>query len=274
MSADIHDPRVSDIMLERYRLGELPPREREPLDARLPHDDDLRARLDALQRSDEAIRRAHVPELLTAGIRARLEAAGPSTEAAQRHRAMYWAAPALLGALVLLLIAVVPRTAERGDRGDGMSTAAGTTEDRIKGLHPTLTFYRRTANGSETLADGAVAHTGDLLRVGYRAAGRAYGVIVSVDGRRHVTLHLPSHGDRAAPLKHEPTVLLDDAYELDDAPLWERFYFVTSDEPFTVQSVLAAAEQAARTPGTPPATLALPHAFEQSTFSLQKEARP
>lgn len=271
MSADPHDGLVPDITLERYRLGELPPRDRDRLDVRLRCDADLRMRLDALERSDEAIRHARVPDSLTAAIRARLATDQRSADAARPNRTMYWAA---LGALVVLLIAVVPRTTERGDRERGASPAVGTTEDRIKGLRPTLTFYRRTANASETLADGAVAHPGDLVRLGYRAAGRAYGVIVSIDGRGHVTLHLPSHGDRAVPLKHDPTVLLDEAYELDDAPLWERFYFVTSDEPFAVGSIVAAAEQGARTPGVLPAALPLAHAFEQSTFSLQKEARP
>jgi hypothetical protein len=271
MTADTHDPRVPDITLERYRLSELPPRDRERLDARVRCDADLRTRLDALERSDEAIRRSHVSESLASAIRARLENGRRSTEAARPNRTMYWSAAAALAALVVLLI-VVPRTADRGDRDP--SAAVGASEDRIKGLRPMLTFYRRTATGSETLADGAVAHAGDLIRVGYRAAGRAYGVILSIDGRGHVTVHLPSRGNHAVPLKREPTVLLDEAYELDDAPLWERFYFVTSDEPFGVRSVVAAAEQAARTPGALPAALPLPHAFEQSTFSVQKEARP
>ena len=69
------------------------------------------------------------------------------------------------------------------------------SDDRIKGLRPALTIYRRTAAGTETLADGSVARPGDLLRVGYTARGTAYGVILSIDGARSVTLHLPPEGD-------------------------------------------------------------------------------
>jgi hypothetical protein len=136
-------------------------------------------------------------------------------------------------------------------------------------------LYRQTAAGSETLADGAVAHTGDVIRVGYRAAGRTHGVIVSIDGRGAVTMHLPTDGDRAAALDRGATVLLDHAYELDDAPRWERFYFITGATPFSVAPVLDAARRAATTPAyVSTARLTLPAGLDQSAFSLQKEARP
>ena len=40
-------------------------------------------------------------------------------------------------------------------------------------------------------------------------------------------------------------MLLDQAYELDDAPRWERFYFVTGDTPFAVAPIVDAARRAA-----------------------------
>ena len=53
MSQDVAAPRVPDIVLERYRLNELPPAEHERLRDRLRHDEALRlqARV-ALTRSD------------------------------------------------------------------------------------------------------------------------------------------------------------------------------------------------------------------------------
>jgi hypothetical protein len=98
---------------------------------------------------------------------------------------------------------------------------------------------------------------------------------VSIDGAGNVTMHLPPAGDRAAALKHETTVLLDQAYELDDAPRWERFYFVAGESPFDVAPVMQAArDAAAKISGLPPAGLALPRGLEQSGFTLQKESRP
>jgi hypothetical protein len=152
---------------------------------------------------------------------------------------------------------------DSGDRGD-----------RTKGaLTPSLAIYRRTPEGSETMADGAVAHPGDLLRVGYRAAGKHYGVILSIDGRGSVTVHLPPQANRAAALKGDGMVLLDQAYELDDAPQWERFYFVTGDTPFAVAPIVEAV-RAAAADRRPPSVLTLPNGLDQVAFSLQKEARP
>jgi hypothetical protein len=154
-----------------------------------------------------------------------------------------------------------------------MTPRPGDTE-RLKGsAHPSLAVYRRTDSGSERLADGAVARPGDLLRVGYASAGRPYGLILSIDGRGAVTLHLPPAGDRAVPLTMGKTILLDAAYELDDAPRVERFYFVTGKEAFAAEPVLSAARREAARQGAVPATLPLPAGLEQVTFAIQKEAR-
>ncbi len=69
-------------------------------------------------------------------------------------------------------------------------------------------------------------------------------------------------------------VLLDHAYELDDAPRVERFYLIASEAPFDLAPVLAAARRAAAAAGATPPLLQLPPGFEQSTFSLQKEDKP
>jgi hypothetical protein len=250
---------IPDIVLERYRLRELPPDEAARLADRIRGDDVLRRRLAALDRSDDEIRRSGVLDR----VAARMPRAHP---APRRHLVAYIAVPAAVVAAAWAAFIIVPRT-ETG------VAPGGEQGDRIKGLTPALAVYRRTPQGSETLADGAVAHAGDLLRVGYRAAGKPYGVILSIDGRGSVTVHLPPNADRAAALKRDSTVLLDQSYELDDAPQWERFYFVTGDTPFAVAPIVEAARTAAAH-HTPPATLALPRGLEQSTFSVQKETRP
>jgi hypothetical protein len=114
-----------------------------------------------------------------------------------------------------------------------------------------------------------------LIRLGYRAAGRGYGAIVSTDGRGNVTLHLPASGGRAATLKAGGTVLLSFSYELDDAPRWERFYLVTANQPFEVEPVRRAALEVARAGSeTVPPRLPLRRGLDQSVFSLTKESVP
>lgn len=62
---------------------------------------------------------------------------------------------------------------------------------------------------TKTLADGAMARPGDLLRLGYSAVDRPFGAILSIDGRGTVTLHLPANGPTAAPLGRGDKTLLD-----------------------------------------------------------------
>lgn len=242
-------PRVSDLTLERYRLGELPPGQAAELERRIAADPELTRRLAALAEGDEEIQaRRHG---LADGVRRRLDARPPRP--VRIRRALGAAA---LAATALAAVALIPR----------LSVPPVDTGVRTKGAGPHLVLFRKTAEGTEALANGATVRAGELLRVGYRAAGRRYGAIVSIDGRGTVTRHLPREGGTAVPLRDAKTVLLDHAYELDDAPRHERFYLFTADTPFALAPVLEAAARAAD--GRP-----LSLDVEQSTFVLEKETR-
>jgi hypothetical protein len=264
---------IPDLILEQYRLGELPPADARRVEALLSTDVTLRGRLEALERSDDEIAREYPAAWLASRVRARLpeaverESMGRIPPSAR----LRWAGPLALAAIGVLALLVVPRHAVAPGALPAPPAAADEGGDRIKGLQPALTIYRRTPAGSETLASGSIVRAGDLLRVGYVGAGRHYGLILSIDGRGLVTQHLPPSGDHAAPLVSGRLALLDQSYELDDAPGVERFYFVTGETPFPVAPIMEAARKAA---GHAPAALPLPRELSQSTFSIQKEVKP
>jgi hypothetical protein len=264
---------IPDLILEQYRLRELPAAEAERVERLLSTDDALRGRLEALEQSDEAIARQYPAGWLAARIRARLPPSASLRWTSPPSARLRWIPLALAAAAALVVLAAPWRAVAPGPVGPGGA------EDRIKGLTPALTVYRRTAAGSETLADGGVARPGDLLRLGYNSARRPFGIILSIDGRGLVTLHFPPAGDRAAPLARDAETLLDNAYELDEAPGVERFYFVTGETPFLVAPVMDAAHKASA-PGAgaagarpAPATLPIARELSQSTFSIQKEVK-
>jgi hypothetical protein len=61
-------------------------------------------------------------------------------------------------------------------------------------------------------------------------------LIASIDGAGVVTLHYPANADApalATALAQKPTSL-PQAYVLDDAPQFERFFFITSEDPIEV----------------------------------------
>ena len=250
---------VPDLILEQYRLKELPADEVDRLERLLREDHPLAERLAALDRSDHEIARQYPAGWLAQRISDRLPTSVPPPRRVHRIRRLALATAVAAGAVAMVLAR---------PWGDGQGSG-------IKGLEPSLAVYRQTPTGSETLADGAPAHAGDVLLIGYVSAGRTYGAIVSIDGRGIVTRHLPVQGGRAATLRAGGTILLDQAYELDDAPAWERFYLVTAEHEFDVDAIIEAARRAAsRDLRSPPPSLPLPGDLTQATFRIQKKVRP
>ena len=256
---------VPDLILEQYRLGELPRAEADRVSRLLSIDQALRDRHEALEQSDQAFARDVSGWL-----------AGPADPGAAGRAA----APA--GPLVRCRsgspraarsrFLVMPRA---WVDPPARPVASQAPEDRIKGLRPALTIYRRTAERQRNAGRRQRRARGRSPAASPTSApdGR-YGVILSIDGRGVVTLHLPPSGDRAAPLQSGRVTLLDQAYELDDAPGWERFYFVTGDTPFAVSADVEAARKVAAEGARPaPAPLPIGRELSQSTFSLQKEVR-
>jgi hypothetical protein len=252
---------VSELTLERYRLGELPAAEMRAVREALAADAGLRERLAAIESSDLEILAAQPPAAFAASVERRIHsetAPGPTPARPWWSPAPAWALALGLVAASLLLL-----------RGDLPAPHAG--GDRAKGGAPSLLLFRQGPGGAaERLDPGAVAHARDVMQLAYHAAGHRYGVIVSIDGRGVVTRHLPPSGDEAAALQAGGPALLPTAYRLDDAPRLERFYLVTADAPFAVTPVLTAARGAAADPVSAD-RLPLPAPFAQASFLLRKD---
>jgi len=267
------DDGVPDWKLERCLLGELPGPERERLDRLIAADPGLRERLEQLRQDGAALLARHPPAWMARQIERRL--AGPAAAPSPGRLAAWW--PRLAPAAALALVALAALPVLRQTPGPGQPVALDgapappevTGEVRLKGLEPSLVLHRRTAGSSEELADGAQARPGDRILVQYSAAGRAYGVILSVDGRGGLTQHLPASGTRAAALQPGGRVALGIAYQLDDAPRFERFYFVAGDRPFEVAEVAAAAHRA-----DGGGRLDVPDDLAQFSCQLRKAAQP
>ena len=236
--------------LERYALGELPAEELARIERLLETDTGLARRLQDLRQADEEIRQRYPAGWMARRIRRRAVGVEPRVRAWGRL-------PAWGVAVAALTLVAVPVLMEEEPTGE---------QTRIKVGDASLALYRQTPAGSEKLADGARALAGDRIQVAYKAGGRAYGVIFSVDGGGTLTWHLPADGQRAAALGQEGLVPLEFSYELDAAPRWERFFLVTSAEAFAAGDLEAATAQAIG--GA--VLLDLPPELEQVSFTLLK----
>ncbi len=251
---------LSDRTLERYLLGELSEVEKNEVDRTAAADPAVASRLQALRASDAEILERYPPAMIAARIRERLDAA-PAPRCAPRG----WIALPAAAAAALLLVVLMPL---RDGGGDG---------ERIKGLAPRLALHRKAGAGIEPLADGGRAASGDVVQISYVAGGARYGAIFSIDGAGVVTWHLPSAvgpGTESPVLKSGGEVPLGFAYELDDAPGFERFFFVTSARPFALEGLRNEAERLASDPAAARAGgLGLPRGTAAASLLLVKEAR-
>jgi hypothetical protein len=274
MEADVtrDQSAIPDLTLEQFRLGELPPDRAAAVGGRAAAEPGVGARLDALAASDAGIRGGADLQSLARSVADRLG----DGQNARGWRPRWPAMVAAASAAAVLMALVAGGAVTRSRFWPGASNGPGVEPsgpDRIKGEAATLLVYRKAGASSERLTDGDAARAGDLLRVGYRASTPLFGVIVSIDGRGVVTRHLPTEGAAAAQLQAGAIVPLPEAYELDDAPRWERFFLVTSRIAFDAGPTLAAAERAAASAldgAESPATLSLPAGLDQSSFLLRK----
>lgn len=260
---------VPALLVEQLALGELDAASAARVRAEIGSDDAL-ARVDV---SNREILADYPPERVAAEIRRKLEVSANTKPAPSRAWIPWLLAPTMAAAAALVWIVVreEPPTlathVEIIDDGD-------TEETRIKGgVEPHLVIDRRTAAGHERLMTDQVVRSGDLLQVSYVPAGRRQGVIVSIDGAGAVTLHHPEAPGASPVLGEGSEVPLAHSYELDDAPGFERFVFVTRDgQPPIVDEVMRAAQQLAEDPTLATnAPLPLPGAgWQQHSLMLRK----
>jgi hypothetical protein len=261
-------PSTPDWLIERLAQGELDEeaaadvRRRLAAEGRAP--DEVVA---ALQASNRELLQAHPTAAMTEAIRRRAAAAQARPRRA-RMPLFLFGGPALAAAAVAVALLVgrvptptpqVPKLEETGIKGD--THPVGYTH---------LVVYRHHPDGDEPLSDGAQAARGDLLQLEYVTASPSWGVLLSIDGAGKVTLHWPDSGaaGEAPALPAKRMVRVPSAYELDDAPGFERFFFVTGARPFAIASVVEAARTLAARPAAAARTAPLPVAAELRQISL------
>jgi hypothetical protein len=262
--------RVSDFTLERYRLGELLPDDRQALEEAFAADGDIRSRLIVLDESDRELRGRYPVECLN--LRSPVPAKTRLTGGGKRllTRAAKLPARGKIAAAILLCFALpfvyYLRARNQPDVRGGSAHVSSINSahdsnldhnrdsnpdlDRAKGAglsRAELSVYLK-GEGETLLGDQAVLAEGNTVQLAYTApAGEYYGVIFSIDGRSEVTMHYPYRRGQSPVLVPGRRTFLSEAYTLDDAPLYEVFVMVVSEKPLNVEDVLLEARSIAKT---------------------------
>ena len=253
---------IPTLLLEQYLLGELP----EAADIN-ENDPEIALMIEKLKDTNKEILSLYPPEIMGKQIESQLE----SNQLDQKHSQkkvinfLLRSAPLLAAAVFLIIIGLLPFKGETPPTGE-----PGQEITRLKSTGPHLLIFRKTDIGAELLSNETYVRAGDLLQVKYNASSARYGAILSIDGRGIVTLHYPEQPGLAAPLEQRQSVSLPYSYALDDAPYFEQFIFLTSNELFSTEEVFSSLEL---TDGSLEALsqLKLPDSIRISRVTLYKE---
>jgi len=263
------DARIPDWKLERYLLNELPPEQARELRRMLDSDPASRRRLKALEKSNRTLLEEYPAEMMAVRIEEgfrRRERQGAQKSKAPLYRRF------IIPALALTTAAIVVFLVKPFEMGNYTELRdAGTDVTRVKGMITGLYIYRKSARGPEELRDGSTAKANDLLQLAYVSTDNLFGAILSIDGRGVVTVHHPPQGRLAARLELNKKVLLSSAYQLDDAPGFERFFYLSSKHPIYMNEIVEAAERLAKDPDrSRTAPLELDDGIQQLSIVIKK----
>jgi len=269
---------IPEIYLEQYILDELPENLQKEMDILILENPELKDRITQLLKSNESILFAYPVQTMTKTIldknadqkktadgyteeiqcleKYKSESAGFINTAAQYAKKIinhissisarrYTLSIASAAMMILVIIFMIP-----GIRNTGDIITADKDTVRIKGLDSKLLLYRMKGREVEELKNLDTAVEGDIIQIGYIATGTLkYGVILSIDGRGSVTLHLPNGNGSGNELTMNRKILLNTSYELDDSPSFEKFFMILSSDPIDTTGMLQRAKKLANNRG-------------------------
>jgi len=253
--------------LERFVLGELSEKERAAIKRRIEACPETARAVEEIRRSDVEFRRRLpadeiLPEILKAEARER-ERTAPARPRRRFLKILIPAAP-LAAAATLLLVVMLREPPENRIKGGATDTSQAKIE-----------VYRKAGPSVEMLKAGDTVRAGDLIQIAYFPSGKPYGMIASLDGRGAVTLHFPGSETDSTRLAAGPQVKLETSYELDDAPDFECFYFITAAEEIDIREALSRISASGKTTsGSPERRVDLPPDWNLFAVSFRKGRLP
>lgn len=258
---------IPDWKLERFLLGELPVHEKNAIRQALEEDALLKARLDTLRRENVDILAKCQQDDFVRRMEAKMADRKSNAKGNLREFRPVKKQVFAFAAAAVLLFLFLPASMTTSLVPDAPTDNSGVEVVRIKGAEAEMFLYQKVDSGSYRLQPGDTVRAGDRIQIRYRAAEARYGFIFSLDGNGLITRHMPLQGKMAALLDTSGTVNLDFSYELDDAPRWEKFYFISSAKGFSLDGLIRSLQDSFVSNTD---TLELPAELKQQVFVLHK----
>jgi hypothetical protein len=227
--------KISDFKLERYLLGELPQNEMKALQQREAEDEIFAARVAEMREEGKRF----LAENPFAALDDKLEDLGRRENVTEfRGVNTLWlkVAAALVIALGVFSMVVLNRDVATYDNtATSMEVAMADTDNgtRIKGMQASLEVWKKTGDSAVQMVNLGDAHEGDEIQLRYRVPQKCFGMLFSMDGNGTITMHM-GEGNKAIELEPGKMTTLPFAYKLDNAPKFEKFFLLTSQNSFEI----------------------------------------
>ncbi|PWJ63455.1 hypothetical protein SAMN05720473_10846 [Fibrobacter sp. UWB15] len=226
--------KISDFKLERYLLGELSEKEMRELQERELSDEIFAARVAEMRLQGKRF----VAENPFVALDAKMAAAEQSANDEHNVVSVRWlkVAAALVIALGVFSMVVLNRDDATYDRDSAsMQVAMADVDDgtRIKGMQASLEVWKKTGDSAVQMVNLGDAHEGDEIQLRYRVPQKCFGMLFSMDGNGTITMHM-GEGNKAIELEPGKMTTLPFAYKLDNAPKFEKFFLLTSQNSFEI----------------------------------------
>jgi len=238
---------IPDWKLERFLTGDLPEEEMNKLRELEANDAVFANRVKMLREDNKAILSKLPFETLAANLGTVTETAGTAAKNAPRFTLVKFAAAAMfVFAVALVAFFAQSETSVMNERvGSDVASVGGSqntqvalaeneSDTRIKGLDARMEVWKKTPTGIVQLNDLDSVGEGDEIQLRYAVPEKCFGLLFSMDGNGALTLHM-GDGVKAVELAPGKMNSLPFAYKLDDAPYFEKFFFVTSPKEFAVE---------------------------------------
>lgn len=224
--------KISDFKLERYLLGELPEKEMRDFQERELSDEIFAARVREMREQGKRF----VAENPFEALEAKMDAADEAADGNVISGLWLKVAAALVIALGVFSMVVLNRNVETyfGESAT-MEVAMANVDDgtRIKGMSASLEVWKKTGDSAVQMVNLGDASEGDEIQLRYRVPQKCFGMLFSMDGNGTVTMHM-GDGNNAIELEPGKMTTLPFAYKLDNAPKFEKFFLLTSQNSFAI----------------------------------------
>ena len=224
--------KISDFKLERYLLGELPEKEMRDFQERELSDEIFAARVREMREQGKRF----VAENPFEALEAKMDAADEAADGNVISGMWLKVAAALVIALGVFSMVVLNRNVETySGESATMEVAMANVDDgtRIKGMSASLEVWKKTGDSAVQMVNLGDASEGDEIQLRYRVPQKCFGMLFSMDGNGTVTMHM-GDGNNAIELEPGKMTTLPFAYKLDNAPKFEKFFLLTSQNSFAI----------------------------------------